>query len=115
MPRYDPSSAPVTFSVNGNNAAKNTVATFARAGTYELEVTITNPSGRTTTSAVLVTVQKTATGVRFSQAGYTVETGLSIAPLAGVSVELSLDFGRMEQRGSTVTTTWERARTRSSR
>ena len=34
--------APVTFSANGTNAAKNTTATFAKAGTYAFQVTISN-------------------------------------------------------------------------
>ena len=29
--------APVTFSVNGNNAAKNTTATFTKAGSYNIQ------------------------------------------------------------------------------
>ena len=33
---------PVTFSVNGTNAAQDTVATFSEAGTYSFLVTITN-------------------------------------------------------------------------
>ena len=37
--------AAVTFSANGTNAAKNTIATFSKAGTYSLTVTITNALG----------------------------------------------------------------------
>src|SRR5262249_46346910 len=37
----------VTFSANGTNAAKNTVASFGQAGTYTFQVTITNASGLT--------------------------------------------------------------------
>ena len=32
--------APVTFNTNGDNAAKNSVATFTKAGVYTLRVTI---------------------------------------------------------------------------
>jgi hypothetical protein len=52
--------APVTFSANGTNAAKNTTATFAQAGTYSFVVTITDHSGLSTTSTVTVTVARTA-------------------------------------------------------
>src|SRR5262249_29443981 len=43
-----------TFSVNGNNAAKNTIATFAQTGTYTLLVTITDAGGLSTSSTVNV-------------------------------------------------------------
>jgi hypothetical protein len=45
-----------TFSINGTNAAKNTVATFNQAGLYAFLVTIANPQGATTTSSVQVSV-----------------------------------------------------------
>jgi hypothetical protein len=48
--------APVAFSSNGSNAAKNTKATFTQAGTYTLRVTITDLDGLTVTSDVLITV-----------------------------------------------------------
>jgi len=35
--------ASVTFSANGTNAAKNTTATFSKAGSYDLAVTVTMP------------------------------------------------------------------------
>lgn len=51
------------FSVNGSNAAKNTTATFGRAGSYTFGVTITDSSGLSITSSVSVTVSQTLTGV----------------------------------------------------
>lgn len=48
--------AAVSFSVNGTNAAKNTVATFTRAGSYSFQVTIRDAQGLTATSNVNVTV-----------------------------------------------------------
>ena len=42
--------AAVSFSTNGSNAAKNTTATFSKAGNYSFQVTITDPSGLTATS-----------------------------------------------------------------
>ena len=47
------------FSINGNNAAKNTTATFTAAGNYTFQVTITNDAGQTATSSVNVTVNQT--------------------------------------------------------
>jgi regulation of enolase protein 1 (concanavalin A-like superfamily) len=52
-----------TFSVNGSNAAKSTVATFTKAGTYTFTVTIADAAGLSVTSAVSVTVTLTATTV----------------------------------------------------
>ena len=46
--------AAVTFSANGTNAAKNTVATFTKAGSYSLQVTIKDQGNLTTTSSVSV-------------------------------------------------------------
>jgi subtilase family serine protease len=50
-----------TFSVNGTNAAQNTVVTFHAAGTYTFLVTLKDPSGLTATSSVTVTVKQTQT------------------------------------------------------
>ena len=55
--------APVTFSVNGTNAAKNTVATFSKAGTYTLGVTIADTYGQNVTSSVTMTVNQTLTAI----------------------------------------------------
>ena len=56
-------SASVSYSVNGTNAAKNTTATFAEAGTYTFTVTISAPGGQYVTSSVSVTVDRTVTTV----------------------------------------------------
>jgi aryl-phospho-beta-D-glucosidase BglC (GH1 family) len=50
--------APVSFSANGNNSAKNTVATFTQAGAYKFQVTITDALGLKVTSNVGVTVSQ---------------------------------------------------------
>jgi len=55
--------APVTFAPNGNNAAKNAVATFGRAGAYQLLVTVTDATAASSTAAVLVAVAPTATAL----------------------------------------------------
>jgi hypothetical protein len=44
------------FSLNGTNAAKNTVATFAKAGTYTFRVTTVDGGGLSAASEVTVTV-----------------------------------------------------------
>lgn len=51
--------APVAFNANGTNAAKNTTATFSKAGPYALAVTISNTAGLSVTSSVAVTVNQT--------------------------------------------------------
>ena len=51
--------APVTFSDNGDNTAKNTTATFSQAGNYTFQVTITDVGGLTATSSVDVAVSQT--------------------------------------------------------
>jgi hypothetical protein len=49
--------APVSFSINGTNAAKNTVVTFTTPGTYNFQVTIVNPAaGFAITSTTSVAV-----------------------------------------------------------
>ena len=60
--------AVVSFSANGTNAAKNTTATFSKAGSYTLEVTVRDRPGLTATSSVLVTVEQTLTSIEVSPA-----------------------------------------------
>jgi hypothetical protein len=50
--------APVTFSVNGTNAAKISVATFTQPGAFNLRVTIKDAGNLTVTSNVSVTVNR---------------------------------------------------------
>src|SRR6185295_15795708 len=67
--------AAVTFSANGTNAAKNTVATFTKAGAYSFQVTIKDAGNLTTTSSVNVTVNQTLTTIGVSPASASVATG----------------------------------------
>jgi hypothetical protein len=53
----------VTFSHNGNNAAKDTTVTFTQSGTYEFIVTVTDGAGNMVTTVVTVTVQAVPTTV----------------------------------------------------
>src|SRR5262249_8606225 len=55
--------APVTFSANDSNAAKNTTATFSQAGTYSFVVTVTDAGGLTALSRITVTVAQTLTSI----------------------------------------------------
>jgi hypothetical protein len=57
-----PAGGAATFSVNGTNGAKATVATFTKAGTYTFKVTISDGT-LTTTSSVTVNVSQTLTSV----------------------------------------------------
>ena len=59
--------AAVTFSATGTNAAKNAVATFAKAGTYTLTAAISDGLS-TTTSSTTVVVSPTFTGIAAAQA-----------------------------------------------
>lgn len=53
----------VTFTQNGNNAAKDTTVNFTQAGTYEFIVTVTDGAGNMVTSVVTVTVQSVPTTI----------------------------------------------------
>jgi rhamnogalacturonan endolyase len=82
--------AAVAFSVNGTNAARDSVATFARAGTYALRVTVTNLAGNSTTSDVVVTVVDQAAPVVTSNV-FEFETSQSIAITFSEDVIASLN------------------------
>jgi hypothetical protein len=66
---------PVTFSENGTNAAKTTVATFTMAGNYSFEVTIEDIHSQTVTDTVDVTVDQTLTSISVSPATADVTVG----------------------------------------
>ena len=66
--------APVTFSANGTNAAKNTTATFTKAGNYNFQVVIQDAGGLTVTSSVSVTVSQTLTSIVVAPASASVST-----------------------------------------
>ena len=60
--------APVSFSINGSNAAKDTTATFTRAGSYTLAVTLRDASGASVVGNVNVTVNQALGGIVVSPA-----------------------------------------------
>jgi hypothetical protein len=67
--------APVNFSVNGLNAAKNTTVTFTKTGTYNVQVTIRDSGNLTVTSSKSVTVNQTLTSITVAPATVTVIKG----------------------------------------
>jgi hypothetical protein len=67
--------APVNFSVNGTNAAKNCVATFTKSGTYAFQVTIADADGRGTSSSIAsVVVNQTFTSILVTPSSASVHT-----------------------------------------
>ena len=77
--------APVGFSANGTNAAKNTSATFSKAGAYSFTVTITNAAGLSATSNVNVTVNQTF-GFWLAEHGLTGDDALPDADPYGIGI-----------------------------
>ena len=71
--------APVTFSANGNNAAKNTTVTFTQAGNYSVAVTVADAQLATVISTVNVIVNRTLTQVRVAPDSANVATTRSQA------------------------------------
>jgi autotransporter-associated beta strand protein len=69
--------AAVTFSDTNTNAAKSSVATFSRAGSYTLTATITDSSGLTAATTVNVTVAQTLTAIAVSPETVSLVAGLT--------------------------------------
>ena len=88
--------ATVTFSANGTNAAKSSIATFAKAGAYSFKVTITNALGHSINSNVSVTVNQTLTGTNATIS----PAAMTVAP--GSSTQFSV-YG-MDQFGNSIAT-----------
>jgi hypothetical protein len=55
--------APVDFNANGTNSAQTTTATFSKAGTYHIQVAVTDPTSQMATSSVRVTVIQALTSI----------------------------------------------------
>jgi hypothetical protein len=64
-----------TFDLNGTSTAKAAVATFYRAGTYALLVTVRDAGGLAATSAVNIVVAQTLSGLTVTPANAVVPTG----------------------------------------
>ncbi len=69
--------APVTFSPNGTNAAKQTVARFGQAGVYVFAVDVSDGGGIATSTTSSVTVEQMLSGLVVSPATATVEINRS--------------------------------------
>ncbi len=69
------SPAPVSFSSNGTNAARNTVATFAKPGDYTLRVTVRDGLGRSAFSSVAVHVSASIAAVSLEPPEVDLATG----------------------------------------
>lgn len=77
--------APVTFSPNGSNAAKNATATFTTPGSYTLSVTATDVPGLTANNSVNVTVVSAPSVITVSPGSATVPVGQTQAFTAAVA------------------------------
>ena len=65
----------VGFSANGDNAAKNTEASFAATGDYQLSVQVADAAGLTTTGSINLRVVQTASDLSLSPASATIPFG----------------------------------------
>jgi len=65
------------FSVNGNNAAKNTEVTFSQAGTYVFTATITDSFGFSTPNNATVLVDQTLTRIQVTPESVSLTSGAS--------------------------------------
>jgi len=85
-----PAGAPdPTYSVNGTNAAKNTIATVSQGGTYTFQVTARDAQNLTTTSSAPVTVNPALTTITVTPPTATVAPGAT----AQFSVSATDQFG----------------------
>jgi hypothetical protein len=82
--------APVTFSANGSNAAKNTTATFTASGSYNLQVTVKDAAGLTSVSSVTVTVTLPSSVTLPAVADAYVRDGSSAATNFGTAASLEV-------------------------
>lgn len=79
----------VTFSGNSSAAAGNTSVTFSAAGTYALQVLVTDAGGLSASSSVTVTVNQTPTAVSVTPGSLSLAQGQAV----GLSAALVDQFG----------------------
>jgi uncharacterized protein (TIGR03382 family) len=77
--------APVTFSANDDNAAKDTTVTFTAAGSYTFVVTVVDALGNTATNSLDVTVQATPTTLTLQPTSVSLRAGQTQAFTASAS------------------------------
>jgi hypothetical protein len=100
--------APVTFSANGTNAAKNTTATFTKAGVYAFQVVIQDAGGLTVISPVSMTVSQTFTSILVAPSSASVSPGGTQAFTAtardqfATALSTQPGFGWMVSGGGTI-------------
>lgn len=103
-----PAGSTVNFSSNGNNASKNSIATFNRAGSYTLACTISDVAGLTIVSSVNVTVNQTLTTITVSPASASVTTGatqqFSASAIDQFGQPMSTTFAWSVSGGGTINT-----------
>ena len=73
--------SPVTFTDNGDNSAQGTIASFSLPGTYDFQVTLTNPAGLNVSTSVSVTVTQTAPVVTTSDSSDSYTAGAAALPV----------------------------------
>ena len=96
--------AAVTFSANGTNAAKSTMATFTKIGTYVFQVTVADTLALTATSSVTVVVNAVPASIAVTPASATINPLGTIAPLSQQYTATGTDqFGASM---GTVAATW---------
>jgi hypothetical protein len=89
--------ATVNFSGNGTNNAKNTIATFAKAGIYTFQVIIRDQVNFTVTSNTTVTVNQSLISVTVSPAGTSVNTGATQLFTASTQDQFGSPFSTQPQ------------------
>ena len=88
-----PAGAPdPTYSVNGTNAAKNTIATVSQAGTYTFQVTARDAQNLTTTSSTTVTVNPALTTITVTPSTATVAPGATAQFSASATDQFGASF-----------------------
>jgi hypothetical protein len=70
--------APVTFSPNGNNVAKSSLASFSKEGTYMMAVAVRDGTNKTTTSTFTLPVEASFTLLRMTPVSAQVAPGATL-------------------------------------
>ncbi len=89
-----PAGFPVSFSENGNNAAQQTTATFAAAGSYTFEVTVRDGPGAVSTATIGVMVSATPSALSLSPATVTFAKGTSQVFTASLADQFGAPISR---------------------
>ena len=93
-----PSGGSASFSVNGSNAAKNTTATFTKAGAYTFSITAKDGGNLTASASVNVTVAQTATNITV--------TPTNVSILENATQQYAAAVGDQFGAAMSITPTW---------